>query len=443
MGTTHSFQVIATMSRTPVRDALESALALASTDRAAHVFTRLLPEPARAEADAADARRRAGLSLGPLDGMIVSVKDLFDMAGEVTSAGSKIFRGAAPAVSDAPVVARIRRAGAVLVGRTNMSEFAFSGLGLNPHWGNPGNALDPARAPGGSTSGGAVSVALGAARLTLGTDTGGSTRIPAAFNGIVGFKPTSHRIPKTGVFPLSYTFDSVGPLSVNVAECAAADAIMANEEPLPLPDVPLAGLRIGVPRGLLFEDVEPAVASAFEAGLAALAKAGARIVEISIDDLIRDLRGVLASAPIATCEAAEIHHDYLETRAGDFDRRVLARIRPGTGVPASAYIRALRQREVLKQAFAARIAAFDALAWPTAPIVAPEIALLEADDAVFVTTNILTLRNTSPCNFFDVPALSLPLPVDGLPVGFMLVGASNMDRRLMAIGAAAEAAFTR
>lgn len=431
------------MSRTPVRDALENALALASTDRAAHVFTRLLPDAARAEADAADARRRVGISLGPLDGMIVSVKDLFDMAGEVTSAGSKIFRDAAPAAADAPAVARIRRAGAVLIGRTNMSEFAFSGIGLNPHWGNPGNAADPARAPGGSTSGGAVSVGLGIARLTLGTDTGGSTRIPAAFNGIVGFKPTSHRVPKAGVFPLSYALDSIGPLGVTVAECAAADAIMANEEPLPLPTLSLAGLRIGVPRGFLFEDVQPAVASAFEAGLAALAKAGARIVETSIDDLIRDMRKVLALAPIAACEAAEIHRDYLETRADDFDRRVLARIRPGADVPAPAYIRALRQREALKQAFAARIAPFDALAWPTVAIVAPEIAPLEEDDPLFAATNILALRNTNPCNFFDVPALSLPLPVAGLPIGFMLVGAPGEDRRLMSIGAAAEAAFMR
>jgi len=429
------------MSRSSIRDALETALALASSPRAAHVFTRLLPEPARAEADAADARRRAGISLGPLDGMIVSVKDLFDMTGEVTSAGSKIMKAAAPAVMDAPAVARIRRAGAVLIGRTNMSEFAFSGLGLNPHWGNPGNAADPARAPGGSTSGGAVSVGLGIARLTLGTDTGGSTRIPAAFNGIVGFKPTSHRVPKAGVFPLSYALDSIGPLGKTVAECAAADAIMANEEPLPLAGMPLAGLRIGVPRGALFEDVESAVASAFEAGLTALSKAGARIVEMEIDDLIRDMRAVLALAPIAACEAAEIHRDYLETRAGEFDRRVLARIKPGASVPAPAYIRALRQREMLKLAFAARIAPFDALAWPTAPIVAPEIAPLEADDAVFAATNMLTLRNTNPCNFFDVPALSLPLPVNGLPVGFMLVGAPGSDRRLFSLGAAAEAAF--
>ncbi|HUN10847.1 MAG TPA: amidase family protein, partial [Rhabdaerophilum sp.] len=217
--------------------------------------------------------------------------------------------------------------------------------------------------------------------------------------------------------------------------------IMANEEPLPLAGMPLAGLRIGVPRGVLFEDVESAVASAFEAGLAALSKAGARIVEMEIDDLIRDMRAVLAPAPIAACEAAEIHRDYLETRAGDFDRRVLARIKPGASVPAPAYIRALRQRDVLKLAFAARIAPFDALAWPTAPIVAPEIAPLEADDAVFAATNMLTLRNTNPCNFFDVPALSLPLPVNGLPVGFMLVSAPGSDRRLFSLGAAAEAAF--
>ena len=429
------------MSPRSVRDKLEAALAASEAPAARHVFTRLMPETARIEADAADARAKAGLSLGPLDGKIISVKDLFDIAGQPTSAGSKIFRDAAPATQDATAIARLRRAGAVLIGRTNMSEFAYSGLGLNPHYGTPGSAKAADRAPGGSTSGGAVSVGLGIADLTLGTDTGGSTRIPAAFNGIVGFKPTSPRVPKTGCFPLSHALDSIGPLGRDVASSAAMDAVLAGLEPSPLEAVPAVGLRIGVPRGLMFEALEPEVSAAFEAGLERLAKAGARIVEMSIDDLILEMRAALAIGPIAACEAAQIHAESVAKRPADFDQRVLARILLGQDIPARGYIEAMQRREALKPAFAARIAPYDALALPTVAITPPLIAPLEADDALFNATNLLALRNTNFANFFDVPGLSLPLPVNGLPVGFMLLGAPLSDRRLFALGAAIEAIF--
>lgn len=424
-----------------VRDTLEAALEKAAAPAARHVFTTMMTESARAEADAADARARAGISLGPLDGTLVSVKDLFDVAGMVTTAGSKILRDAAPATADAPPVARMRRAGAVLVGRANMSEFAFSGLGLNPHWGTPGNGRDATRAPGGSTSGGAVSVALDIVPLTLGSDTGGSTRVPAAFNGIVGFKPTSTRVPRDGAFPLSYTLDGIGPLGRSVAECAAADAVMAGEEALKLAPASLAGLRIGVGRGLLLEDTDPAVAKAFEAALSALSKAGARIVDFEIDDMVSAMRAALALAPIVAVEAAEIHKEHMETRSGDFDRRVLARILLGKDTPAAGYVRALNRRAALRAAFDARLAAIDVLALPTTPILAPEIAAMEADDALFHKTNLLALRNTSFGNFFDTPALSLPLPVSGLPVGLMVAARTGSDRRVFAIGAAMEAAL--
>ncbi|WP_284178260.1 amidase [Rhabdaerophilum sp. SD176] len=421
------------------RERLEQKLAAAAEPRARHLFTRLLPDSARAEADAADLRRKAGIALGPLDGRIISIKDLFDMAGQVTTAGSVILKDNAPAGSDAPTVAALRRAGAILIGRTNMSEFAFSGIGLNPHYGTPGNAVDPARVPGGSTSGGAVSVALGLADLTLGTDTGGSTRIPAAFNGIVGFKPTSSRVSKAGAFPLSYTLDSIGPLGPDVATCAAMDAILAGADPESLPDVSVMGLRLGIPRGLLFEETEPAVADAFEEAISRLSEFGAHMRELSIDDLVLAMRGVLAGAPIAACEAAEIHHEWLQSRAADFDARVLARIRPGASISAPAYITALRERDRLKGEFARRIAPFDALILPTCALQAPVIAALEADPELFARKNVLALRNTSPANFFDCPALSLPLPVSGLPVGLMLLGAPMQDRRLLALGAAVEA----
>lgn len=431
------------MTHPSVREALEAALDAAAAPAARHVFTTLMPASARAEADAADARRKAGVSLGPLDGMIVSVKDLFDIAGAPSTAGSKMLKSAPPATADAPAVARIRRAGAVLIGRANMSEFAYSGLGLNPHYGTPGNAAAPDRAPGGSTSGGAVSVALGLARLTLGTDTGGSTRIPAAFNGIVGFKPTSPRIPKEGCFPLSHSLDSIGPLGVTVADCAAADAVMAGGEPLPVADFPVAGLRIAVPRGALFENTEKEVGQAFEAGLERLARAGARIVDVDLDDLVAAMRAALSIGPIVACEAAQIHAAAIEARPGDFDRRVLARIRLGQPVPAWSYIEAVRRREALKPAMAARLADWDILAMPTVAIRAPLIAPLEADDALFNSVNLLALRNTSLANFFDLPALSLPLPVDGLPVGLMLVGAPGADRRVFAVGQGVERALKR
>ena len=424
-----------------VRESLDRALELTRAPAAQHAFTALMEGTARAEAEAADARRKAGLSLGPLDGMLVSIKDLFDVAGAVTTAGSKIRRNAAPASADAPTIARLRRAGAVLIGRTNMSEFAFSGLGLNPHYGTPGNARDAARVPGGSTAGGAVAVGLGITPLTLGTDTGGSTRIPAAFNGIVGFKPTSPRVPRTGAFPLSYTLDSIGPMGVDVATCAAADAVLAGAAPEPLPEIRLKGLRIGVPRGWLFTEMEPEVAAAFEAGLTELSRQGAQIEDIDLDGLFGQMRDTLALAPIAACEAAEIHMDAIAVAAQDFDPRVLSRIMGGHAVLARAYIRALNRREALKPELGRRIAGLDCLMLPTTAIRAPLIQPLVASDEAFTRTNLLTLRNTNPFNFFDCPALSVPLPVDGLPVGLSLVGSPFSDRRLFALGAAAERAL--
>jgi aspartyl-tRNA(Asn)/glutamyl-tRNA(Gln) amidotransferase subunit A len=422
-----------------VRDTLEQRLDLAGTEAARHAFTQLLPQSARAEADAADARRRAGLSLGPLDGVIISVKDLFDMQGCVTTAGSQRLESAPPATVDAPCIARLRQAGAVLIGRTNMTEFAFSGLGLNPHWGTPGSACDPLRIPGGSTSGGAVSVGLRIADITIGSDTGGSTRIPAAFNGIVGFKPTSPRIPKDGAFPLSFTLDSVGPLAGTVAGCALADAAMSGEWPQELQPRSVKGLRIGVPKGSLMEGNEAAVDAAFAAACERLGQAGARIETIDIEDMLAQMRIALSAAPIVASEAAAIHADAMRNEPAAFDPRVLARIRLGATVPAAAYIATMRAREALMARFAHQLAPFDVMLLPTCPITPPLIAALEADDALFTETNLKVLRNTSVANFFDCPSLSLPLPVKPLPVGLMLVGHRFGDAALFQIGAAIEA----
>jgi len=421
-----------------VRDRTEAALARIAAAPEAAIFTRVYAQRARAEADAADARRRDGVTLGALDGVLVSIKDLFDVAGETTLAGSRLLADHPPAGADAPVVARLRRAGAVILGKTSMSEFAFSGLGLNPHTGTPGNAHDPARIPGGSSAGAGVAVALGLCDIAIGTDTGGSVRIPAAFNGIAGLKPTARRVPTAGAFPLSYTLDSIGPLAATVQACADADAVMSGGETGPMVPAALAGLRIGVPRGRLFADTEPAVAQAFEATLGRLSTAGARITDLDIEDILEAMRLTLAAAPIAAAEAAAIHADWLESRADAFDPRVLQRIRGGAGVAAPAYVRTLRRRAELVAMAAARLDACDVLALPTVPMLAPLLAPLEDDDAAFARTNLLALRNPTVGNFLDLCGLSLPMRTDGLPAGLMLMAPALQDARLLAIGRAVE-----
>lgn len=421
-----------------VRETLEARLArIAAGDPA--VFTRLYPEQARAAADAADARRRDGISLGPLDGAMVSIKDLFDVAGETTRAGSVLLADAAPARSDAPVVARLRRAGAVILGKTNMSEFAFSGLGLNPHYGTPGNAADPARIPGGSSSGAGVSVGQGTSDIAIGSDTGGSVRIPASLNGVVGFKPTASRVPLEGAFPLSYALDSLGPLARTVADCAAADAVMAGEEPAPLEALAVAGLRIGVPRGLLFTETEAPVAEAFERVLSRLSRAGARIADHPIDDHLAAMDAALPDGSLAAIEATAIHADWLDSAAGRYDPRVHRRIVAGRNATAAGYIRTMRRRAALIAAFDRHLAPLDVLALPATAATAPLTAPLAADDAAFLAANRLMLRNTAFGNFFDLTGLSLPMPGLPRPAGLMLLARHGQDRRLLAIGAGIEA----
>src|SRR6266571_7456183 len=267
------------MTARSARDRLEEALTRIADPQGegARACLTVYDQTARAEADAADARARAGVTLGPLDGAIVSVKDLFDVAGEPTRAGSKVLAEAPPAAADAPVVRRLRAAGGVIVAKTNMSEFAFSGIGTNPHYGTPRNPADRARVPGGSSSGAAVAAADGLCEIAIGTDTGGSTRIPAALCGIVGFKPSQWRIPTDGAFPLSFTLDAIGPLARTVADCARADAVMAGEQPAALDPAPLNGLRLGVPLGLPLQDFDATVAARFSAAQKMLGGAGVRL----------------------------------------------------------------------------------------------------------------------------------------------------------------------
>ncbi|HET9904837.1 MAG TPA: amidase [Xanthobacteraceae bacterium] len=393
-------------------------------------------EAARAAADAADARARCGVTLGPLDGAIVTIKDLFDVAGEPTRAGSKILADAPPAREDAPVVRRLRAAGAVIVAKTNMTEFAFSGVGANPHYGTPGNPRDRTRVPGGSSSGAGVAAADGMCEIAIGSDTGGSTRIPAALCGVVGFKPSKWRVPTEGAFPLSYTLDSIGPLARTVEACFHADAVMAGEEPEPLEPAPLAGLRLAVPRNPAFTEPDETVAKAFADGLERLRKAGARIG----DTPFPFLEEMLAANPkggFPVPEAYSIHRERLAARGEDFDPNVRTRVSRGASITAADYIDLIQIRNRLVDEIDAWIEDFDALLLPTTPIVAPTLAEMQ-DPETFARKNATLLSNTSIVNFFDLCAISLPLPTAGLAVGLMLIARNGEDHRLFRIARATE-----
>jgi aspartyl-tRNA(Asn)/glutamyl-tRNA(Gln) amidotransferase subunit A len=429
--------------KTSSRDRLEQALARIADPKGEGVRTCLTVyhDAARAAADAADARSSAGVSLGPLDGAIVSIKDLFDVAGEPTRAGSKILaEEAAPASADAAIVRRLRAGGAVIAAKTNMTEFAFSGIGANPHFGTPGNPRDRARVPGGSSAGAPVAVADGMCEISIGTDTGGSVRIPASLCGLVGFKPSRQRVPTDGAFPLSYSLDSVGPIARSVADCAKADAVMAGESFSPLEPEALAGLRFGVAEGLPLDRLDDTVASAFNAAVKRLDGAGVRITRESLS-LFDDMSEVNAKGGISPPEACAIHRDRLQRRAKDVDPNVLARIERGCAISAADYVDMMRERDRLVRAMDARLAGLDVLLMPTSSIVAPTIAEV-ADPKVFAARNAALLRNTAIINFFDLCAVSLSLPVaPALPVGLMVIARNGQDHRLLNIAAATEQLF--
>jgi aspartyl-tRNA(Asn)/glutamyl-tRNA(Gln) amidotransferase subunit A len=423
------------------RDRLEAALARIAdpAGEGARTCLTVYPNIARAAADAADRRRQSGSSLGPLDGAIVTIKDLFDVAGEPTRAGSKALADAPPASADAAVVTRLKQAGAVIVAKTNMSEFAFTGVGANPHYGTPGNPADRSRVPGGSSSGAAVAVADGMCEIAIGTDTGGSTRIPAALCGLVGFKPTRLRVPTDGAFPLSPTLDSIGPIASTVAGCAQADAILAGEAPWEIEPVSLTGLRLGIPQGLPLKDLDPIVSARFATALARLGHSGVTLSEERFD-LFDDMARVNRIGTIATVEAYRDHRRRIAERGVEYDPLVRDRILLGEAATAEDYAAMLRERAALVQAMDERLASLDALVLPTTPIVAPTFAEISTNEG-FQRANRLLLRNTAIGNFFDLTAISLPIPSDGLPVGLMLTARRMNDRRLFQIAAAVERAF--
>jgi aspartyl-tRNA(Asn)/glutamyl-tRNA(Gln) amidotransferase subunit A len=427
--------------RGSARDLAEASLARAlhGAGEGARVFIKLWAEEARRAADAQDLLRRNGAPAGPLAGIPISVKDLFDVAGERTLAGSKALRDAPPAKRDATIVQRLKAAGAVLVGRTNMTEFAFSAIGYNPHYGTPGNPWDRARVPGGSSSGAAVSVADGMCLAAIGSDTGGSVRVPAALCGLAGFKPTQARVPLDGAYPLSTTLDSIGPLARSIADCALVDAILAGEPPTVPAALGPAGLRLAVPETLVLDDLDHDVAAAFERALGALSRAGARITEIAMPELLEVVEAN-GKGGFSPPEALALHGELLAARADDYDPRVRARIERGRAMSAADYVGLCWRRAELIARAERATSPYDALLLPTAAIIAPRLDEIAADE-VFWKKNALLLRNTSLFNFLDRCAATVPIQRPGeAPVGVMLVGPRMGDRRLLAVARGVEEA---
>ncbi len=424
--------------RTTSRKLTEAALARIEDPKGEgkRAFIKVYSSQALAAAEASDALRKAGIVPSPLAGLPVSIKNLCNVAGETTLAGSKALDDAPPAREDAPVVARLRAAGAVIVGSTNMSEFAFSGVGANPHYGTPGNPADRKRVPGGSSSGAAVSVGDQMAVAALGTDTGGSVRIPSAVCGLVGFKPTARRVPIDGVVPLSTSLDSIGPLANSVECCAIVDCVFAGEflaGPIVVPDaVPLAGLRFGIPRQFVMDELDPVVVRAFERACKQLAAKGVKVEQVDLPQL-NELPAINAKGGFAASEAYAWHQKLIARRGNHYDPFVHPRIMRGKEMTAADYVDLLGARADLQKRVSAVTSNYDAVISPTCAIAAPTLEEVATPEG-FTKKNMLLLRNTTVGNFLDRCAISLPCHAAGeLPVGFMLMGEAMADKRLLGL----------
>jgi len=403
-------------------------------------FVHVDVEAAIEAAKAMDRLREVRAAPSRFAGIPISIKDLFDIKGQVTRAGSRALDDSPPAEADAPVVSRLRRAGFILIGRTNMTEFAFSGVGINPHYGTPGNPFDRARIPGGSSSGAPVSVADAFAVVAIGTDTGGSVRVPAALCGVVGFKPTQFRVSRDGAIPLSTTLDSIGPLANSVACCAVADAVLAGEPAVLPARAPIAAFRLGVAKTIFLDDLESPVATAFERACSRLSRAGARLVDLPLTELA-DYPAITAKGGFSPPEAYAWHADLIARRGAVYDRRVRERIERGRDVSAADYVRLCWQRSALIARIDRATADVDAVLAPTVPLVAPPIAAF-AEDADYWRLNGLLLRNTAIVNFLDRCAVTVPIqPPGSAPVGLMVVGRHGDDRHLLRVASAIEAAI--
>ena len=427
--------------RTTARKLVEECIARIAdpAGEGQRTFIHVDKDAALQAADAMDHLRKAHAAPSRFAGIPVSIKDLFDIKGQVTRAGSRALEDSAPAEKDAPVVARLRRAGFIVIGRTNMTEFAYSGIGINPHYGTPKSVWQRSvgHVPGGSSSGAAVSIADRMAYGALGTDTGGSCRIPAAYNGIVGYKPTQSRIPLDGGVPLSFTLDSYGPLANSVQCCATLDSVLADE---PLPTVaprPVKGMRLAVPTTVALDELDEAVAKTFQRTLETLSRAGALIEHIDVPEFL-DVGVMNARGGFAASESFAWHR-YLLTSKGDvYDPRVSLRILRGEGLSAADYIDLLNARRSLIARIAVRLAPYDALVMPTTANTPPKIADL-ADDKAFTVANVRSLRNCTLINTIDGCAISLPAHREGeVPVGLMLASTGGADRRIFELAAGME-----
>jgi len=426
------------------RELIERSLARIAdpAGQGATTFLRVYADQARASADAMDMLRRANRAPSPLAGIPISIKDLFDIAGEPTPAGSNILADAPPATRTAPAIARLLAAGLIPVGRTNMTEFAFSGVGINPHYGTPLSPFDRAsgRIAGGSSSGAAVSVADGMVLAGIGTDTGGSCRIPAALCGIAGFKPTQRRVPLAGATPLSPTLDSVGPLAPRVACCAAIDAILAGTPDRALPAVGVPGLRLLLPENFAFDHLDTSTLRALDHAIPRLERAGA-LVDRRRLATFDEITAANATGGFAAAEAFAWHRDLLARAADRYDPRVGTRIAPGAQMSASDYFVLTQARARIIAGFNAAMAAYDAVILPTVPIAPPKLAAFN-QDAEYRRLNFLLLRNPSSINFLDGCAISLPIHAPGdAPAGLMLAAPGGADDRLLAIAIAVEQAL--
>jgi aspartyl-tRNA(Asn)/glutamyl-tRNA(Gln) amidotransferase subunit A len=428
--------------RTSARSLVEDCLARIadSSGEGARAFIHVDAEAAIETAEAMDRLRKVKAAPSPYAGIPVSIKDLFDIRGQVTRAGSRALEDSAPAEADALVVARLRRAGFVVIGRTNMTEFAYSGIGINPHFGTPKSVWQRGvgHVPGGSSSGAAVSVADRMAHGALGTDTGGSCRIPAAYNGIVGFKPTQRRVPLDGGVPLSFTLDSFGPLARTAQCCAVLDAVLADEPIVPLQPRPIKGMRLAVPTTIALDELDDDVARTFERALETLSRQGALIERIAVPEFL-DVAPMNAKGGFAAAESYAWHR-YLIVSHGDvYDPRVHQRILRGETISAADYIDLLEARRSLIARATARLAPYDALVLPTTANTPPRIADL-ADDKAFTKANLLSLRNCTLINSIDGCAISLPCHREGeVPVGLMLASSGGADRRIFELAAGMEA----
>lgn len=406
-------------------------------------FTKVYHDQALAAAQASDLLRNAGLVRSPIEGLPISIKDLFDVAGETTLAGSVVLKDAKPAQDNAAIVQSLLNAGAVVVGKTTMTEFAFSGLGLNPHYGTPASPWDRAtgRIPGGSSSGAGVSVADGMSVAAIGTDTGGSVRIPSAFCGLTGFKPTARRVPNRGALPLASSLDSIGPLAASVACCATLDAILSAQVCAngPLPE--LARLRFAVPASVVLDGADEHVLATFQQALAEIRRAGAQVDIVDFPEF-GQLAHINRLGGFVCAEAWAWHKNLLTDGAAQYDPRVASRIARGKDMSAADYIELMQVRPEWIAAVEARLRHYDALLMPTVPVIAPSIKELQDSDEAYFKANALILRNPTLINFLDGCALSIPCNQQGTaPVGLMIAGPAMRDGHILRVGMALEASL--